>query len=212
MKKAYIIGAGGFSKEVYLLLKRVGKYQFCGFIDNQPDVPEIRIGTLSYPIISEEFFLNQQPDKNDTALFIGIGNPQIINKVATKFLEFDFPNLFSPCVEVDESVLFGKGNIITKGVNFTVDINVGNFNIFNLNTTIGHDVSIGDCNVLNPGVSVSGGIKIGSKNLIGTGACLLQYLSMGDDNTVGANGVLTKSIDNSKVMVGVPCKEMQTKK
>ena len=208
MKDAFIIGAGGFAKEVYLVLKRTGDYNFKGFVNFKPDSSTLKVGTEIFVIHDENYFLeNIQPSPN-LVLFLGIGDPKILKKVINKFSGYDFPNLVSPCVELDESIKLGRGNIITKGVNFTVDTTVGSFNVFNLNMTIGHDSIIGDFNVMNPGVTISGGVTIGDGNLLGTGATVLQYLKIGNNNIIGGNGLLSKNVLDDKIMVGVPCKEL----
>ena len=208
MKKAYILGAGGFAKEVHLLIKRTKQYNFKGFIVFKPTEDTIKIGGQPYSLIDESFFLEKNHTNKDVVIFIGMGDPAIIKKVSEKFKDFTFPNLVSPCVEIDESVTFGRGNIITKGVNFTVDISVGSFNIFNLNMTIGHDTVIGNYNVMNPGATISGGVTIGDGNLLGTGSTILQNLSISNNNVIGGNGLLSKNVLNDKVMIGVPCKEL----
>lgn len=208
MKKAYVLGAGGFAKEVHLLIKRRNEYEFKGFIEFNPSAQHLKIGDQEFQIHDETKFLSINSPSDDIVLFVGIGDPKIIKKVSEKFTGYDFPNLISPCVQLDESVRLHKGNIITKGVNFTVDIHVGSFNIFNLNMTIGHDCRIGDYNVMNPGATISGGVQIGDCNLLGTGVTILQNLTIGSNNVLGGNGLLSKNVLNEKVMVGVPCKEL----
>lgn len=208
----YIIGAGGFAKEVHLILKRTGLSKtFKGFVSYRPTSGSISIGEVHYPVIDEDEFLKSVRPSDDVSLFIGIGDPKTIRKVSEKFSGYSFPNLLSPDVELDDSVEFGIGNIFTKGVNPTVAIKIGSYNVFNLNITIGHDTVIGDFNVLNPGVTISGGVKIGNCNLIGTGATVLQNLSIGDNNVIGGNGLLSKNVENELTLVGVPCKPLEKK-
>lgn len=208
MKDAYIIGAGGFAKEVYLILKRTKKYNFKGFVNFQPENEIIRVGDGDFKVFEEGYFLENVRPSEQVVVFIGMGDPEIIKKVAQKFKNYVFPNLISPCVELDESIKLGVGNIITKGVNFTVDTTIGSFNVFNLNMTIGHDCVIGSYNVMNPGATISGSVAIGECNLLGTGATILQNLNIGNNNVIGGNGLLSKSVSDGKVLVGVPCKEL----
>ncbi|MCC6180936.1 MAG: NeuD/PglB/VioB family sugar acetyltransferase [Bacteroidia bacterium] len=206
-KKIYIIGSGGFAKEVYFLIKEIGNYQFVGFIDI--DVKEdvcFKEGT--FKVLSEsEFLENNKPINVNLAL--GIGNPKITNKIIEKFKKFEFPNLIHPSVVGDfGNIKFGVGNIITAGVIFTTGIQVGNFNIFNLSTTIGHDAIIGDYNVINPTVNISGGVEIGDNNLIGVGATILQYKKIGNNSIVGASSLVTTNVEDNTTVVGVPAKLM----
>ena len=208
----YIIGAGGFAREVLLILRRAGmESQFQGFISYNPTSPVATIGEKSFPVLDEVKFLQKTKPSENVSLFIGVGDPKTIKKISEKFSGYQFPNLISPDVELDESISLGVGNIFTRGVNPTIDIKIGSFNIFNLNITIGHDSDIGNFNVLNPGVTVSGGVKIGNCNLLGTGATVLQNLSIGDFNVIGGNGLLSKNVANELTMVGVPCKPLEKK-
>jgi carbonic anhydrase/acetyltransferase-like protein (isoleucine patch superfamily) len=96
-----------------------------------------------------------------------------------------YPNLVHPGAVVDMSrIELGKGNMITAGCVFTVDIEVGDFNLFNLNVTVGHDVRIASGCVINPSVNISGGVVIGNGVLVGTGAQVLEGLAIGDGATI----------------------------
>lgn len=214
MKKSYIIGAGGFAKEVYYLLSKSKEFkeiQFGGFIDYAPEVRQLSVGTQHFDILKEDEFLNAV-DSKKVILFVGVGDPKLLKKISEKFDGLEFPNLVADDVHLDSSIILGRGNIITSGVKFTVDTKVGSFNIFNLNATIGHDAVIHNFNVINPLVAISGGVVLGDCNLVGTGASILQYLTIGNNNVIGGNGLLSKNVENDKIMVGVPCKELVRKK
>ncbi len=211
-KKAFIIGSGGFAKEVLMLLDRVESfkdYTFSGFID--VNAGDVQCRGNNYPSFAEDAFISEYQGNDEVILFIGLGDPKKIAFIAKKYEGFSFPNLVSPDVYIDHSVEMGQGNIVTAGVKMTADISIGSFNIFNLNMTVGHDVVIGNYNVFNPLASISGEVKIGNSNLIGLCAAVLQGLCIGDKNIIGGNGLLTKSVEDEKVMVGVPCKDLMKK-
>jgi len=202
----YIIGSGGFAKEVYFLADESlpETHVFKGFIDKTPETDTILVRGRNEPVIAEDTFLEQFKGQA-IALFIGLGDPKIIRKIGEKYEKFEFPNLIHPNLVYDSrSVSLGKGNIITSGCNFTVDIEIGDFNIFNLDSTLGHDCVIGNFNVFNPGTQVSGGVKIGDANLFGTNCAILQYMEVGSGSILGAGGLLTKSLASNTLAVGVP--------
>lgn len=208
----YIIGCGGFAKEVLFLSTNAldVSWEFKGFIDYKPKKDKINIGNIEHPVIDEDFFLENIKPSNQISIFVGIGDPKILNLISRKFGEFDFPNLIHKNFIGDlSSINMGKGNIITAGCIFTVDISVGSFNVFNLNTTVGHDTEIGSCNVFNPGVNISGSVKIGSENLFGTNSTVLQLVEIKNGNILGALSLANKNIDYNSVMVGVPAKKME---
>lgn len=210
-KKYYILGSGGFAKEVYFLANETLEeaHQFMGFIDFKPKMTSIMVRGKEEPVIDEDFFLEHVGATVDINIYHGIGDPLLLEKLSKRFQNYIFPNLVHPNFVGDKrSIRFGKGNIITAGCVFTVDIEIGSNNIYNLNTTVGHDTIVGDCNVFNPGVNVSGGVNIGSRNLFGTNSTVLQMLKIGNDNILGASSLANKNIDSNSIMIGVPAKKM----
>lgn len=212
MKTFYIVGNGGFAKEVLFLAEQTqaeAKYSFGGFIDFRPKSDSIIIGFNEYPVLDEDYFLKRIAPSLDTLLYFGLGDPDKIHKVRGKFQGYQFPNLIHPNVKYHKSSLeLGEGNILTAGSILTVDIKIGSFNVFNLNTTIGHDTEIGDCNVFNPGANISGSVIIGDRNLVGTNATILQGVQIGSKNKLGAACMVNKPVADELIMVGVPAKPL----
>jgi sugar O-acyltransferase (sialic acid O-acetyltransferase NeuD family) len=207
----YVIGCGGFAKEVYFLADEVfkGTQAFKGFIDYKPQQTTLPIRGHQCSVIDEDWFLANIPKDASTHLYIGMGSPTQTEKVLQKFSGYQFPNLVHPGFIGDlPSIKMGNGNIITAGCIFTVDISIGSYNIFNLHTTVGHDTMIGDNNIFNPGCNVSGGVTIGSGNLFGTNATVLQNLTIGNNNILGAAALANKSFDSGLVMIGAPAKPL----
>jgi sugar O-acyltransferase (sialic acid O-acetyltransferase NeuD family) len=208
MEDIYILGSGGFAKEVYFLIKEISEFEVIAFIDTEAK-NEIVFSERSIPVISEEHFLSKN-FKTKPKLAMGIGNPKLICKLGEKFKSYDFPNLIHPNAVLDKNnISFGRGNIITAGVIMTTSIAIGDFNIFNLNTTVGHDAVIGDGNIFNPGCNISGETIIGSYNLFGVNATVLQQLSFGSNSILGASGLLTKDGEDNGLYIGMPAKKIK---
>lgn len=205
MENIYIIGASGFAKEVYSLIVTEKMYNVSAFIDVSPTEIFLEIDRLKIPIIDEIKFLENQ-DLYNSNIAIGIGSPQIIKKIFAKYTNYHFPNIISSKSVFGLDVKLGRGNIITQNVIFTTSIEIGNGNIFNLSSTIGHDCLIGDFNVINPAVNISGGVQIGNGNLLGVGSIILQYINIGSLNIIGGSSLVTKSIEDNKLVIGVPGK------
>ncbi len=203
MEGIFIIGAGGFAKEVRWLLKIIygENFNFKGFIDKGSNTLK---GNM---IITEDYFFSNYKPNDNIKLFLGIGNPKLSKEILPKYFKYNFPNAIHPNHQADHSYVdIGIGNIITAGVVFTTDIRVGDFNIFNLNSTIGHDTQIGAYNVFNPGCNISGGCNIGNGNLFGTNSTVLQYININNDSIIAAAALITKDIDSNQLLVGVPAR------
>jgi sugar O-acyltransferase (sialic acid O-acetyltransferase NeuD family) len=210
-KSYYILVCGGFAKEVYFLADECldDTYKFLGFIDFKPKNKSIMVRGNEEAVIDEDYFIENVKPSSDINIFHGIGDPILLEKLSERFQNYIFPNLIHPNFVGDKkSIQFGKGNIITAGCIFTVDIEIGSHNVFNLNTTIGHDSIIGDFNVFNPGANISGGVDIKSGNLFGTNCTVLQMLQIGKNNIIGASSLANKNIDDNCIMVGVPAKKI----
>lgn len=207
MEPIYILGASGFAKEVYGLIKSLGNYQIKAFVDIKEDLP-ISLFSQEIPVISEEHFLNIEKPQT-SSLVMGIGDPKLLKKLSEKFKDFCFPNFIHPRANIDtREVILGKGNIISAGVNFTVTIKVGDFNIFNLSSTVGHDVLIGNWNVINPSVNISGNVSIGNCNLLGVGSVILQNKKIGNNSIIGGASLVTKDVEDNIIVVGIPAKKL----
>lgn len=206
--KYCIIGNGGFAKEVLFLCKEKFGHlnDFEGFIDYQPVSKTIHCLGKDFPVLDENEFLRKKDFTKN--LYIGVGWPATVKKIARKFVGYNFPNIEHPNVVRDTSVSFGQGNVVTAGCIFTVDIQIGSFNVFNLHTSIGHDVQIGDFNVFNPGSNVSGGVIIGSTNLFGTNSTVLQGIEIQNDSIIGAASLVNKNVFDNETVVGVPAKKL----
>lgn len=208
MENIFIIGTGGFAKEVYFLLKEANIYNIKGFVDYNPTKSHLLVGVESIPIIDENEFIKNYKGNN---IVISTGRPHLLKKLSGKFKDFATPNIIHPNFISDKkNIIMGVGNIITAGVIFTTDITIGSFNVFNLNMTIGHDTIIGNYNVFNPSSNISGNNKIGDVNLFGVGSITLEKMEVGNNNIIGASALLTKKINDFGVYVGVPAKLIKT--
>lgn len=213
MKPLYIVGAGGAAKEIYLLIKEINRskpiYDFKGFIDVSQK-QYLKIGSSQFTVEKESGFLNNYTQ--EAAVVFGLGDANRLKKIVEQYKtksNLEFPNIIHPDVNLDESVLLAKGNIITSQCIFTVDITLGSFNYINRGVHIGHDCTIRSYNVINPCAVISGGVNIEDENLVGTNATILQYLNIGSKNIIGAGALLTKDVTNKSRMIGIPAKNIQ---
>lgn len=206
-----IIGSGGLAREAAVLARRIdpsgSKWGRIDFVTHDRD----EIGKVLHA--GEVRFLDSdlREIRETTDVVIGIGHPDLRRKVFERICGnplLSFPNLVHPGVDLDQNLVeMGVGNMITHGVFISCDVKIGNFNLLNWNSTFGHDVRIGDFNVINPGSSISGGVTLQNCCLIGTGGRVLENLEISSEVKVGAGAVVTKSIPESGVYIGIPAKK-----
>jgi sugar O-acyltransferase (sialic acid O-acetyltransferase NeuD family) len=206
-----IIGAGGFGREVALLIDVINqnetKYNIIGFFDDNIS-PGTKVTDLS--VLGSIDDLNNVTTK--LRVVIAIGNPKVICKINQRLNNSSllFPNIFHPSLKISNNRMqIGVGNIFMEGFIMTCNIRIGNFNIFNTRVSLGHDVKIGSFNVLNPNTQISGGVKIEDANFFGVNSCILQNISIGNNNLIGAYSLLTRRILNDKDYFGIPAKQIK---
>jgi sugar O-acyltransferase (sialic acid O-acetyltransferase NeuD family) len=212
MKKIVIIGAGGFGREVKMLIDQINynkkKYDFIGFYDDN-----IEKGSM----INEFKVLGSidellQVDYN-IEVVISIADPTIKKKIyetinCNHFISF--PTLIHPNVLIGtDKVSFGYGCIICASNIITVNISLGNFVILNLGCTVGHDTTIGDYCSFMPSVNISGEVIIENSVYVGTGAKIINLLTIGNSTIVGAGAVVSKSLPEKCTAVGIPAKPIK---
>jgi sugar O-acyltransferase (sialic acid O-acetyltransferase NeuD family) len=207
MSPVWIIGTGGFAKEVYFLIKSSTNFEVAGFIEKNLEEKEsgfVKFFKEKIHVVDQEYFLSNFKKEN---VCVGVGNPTVRKEIHEKFKFFEFPNIIHKNAIFDsENIKIGYGNIVTAGCILTTCIEVGNLNVFNLNTTIGHDTKIGDYNVFNPSVNISGNCVIGSTNLFGVGSVILEKKVVGNNSVLGANSTLLSNMEDNVVYVGSPAK------
>src|SRR5690554_6058775 len=203
----FIIGAGGFGREVLWLIREINaveeRFDVKGFIDDNAEMHGEMI--CGVPVVGGNDVL---ANAGEVAVAIGIGIPAVKQKIIERLKgqSLQFPSLIAPDVKMSEYVAVGAGAVITSGCILTTQISVGDFAMINLGCTIGHDVKIGTGATLSPGANVSGYVSIGDFADIGTNTTIIPGKSVGDHAIVGAGAVVIRDIPAKATAVGNPAK------
>ena len=212
MKPIYIIGAGGFGREVAWLIERINSveetWKIEGFIDDNPLVHGKIEG--GYPVVGGCDYLEKLQDK--AWVVCAVGAAKVRRKIIDKIKDFkniQFATLIDPSVLYSKRVEIGEGTIIGAGTMLTVDIKVGKHVIINLDCTIGHDAIIQDYVTIYPSVNVSGNVIVGEAAELGTGMQIIQGKVIGKESIVGAGAVVVKDIPEKCTAVGSPAKAIK---
>ena len=212
MTKVFILGAGGFGREILDIFDELGRFNdVLGFLDEDPEIKGKEVnGKIVYPISKLEEY-----SPNELKLACGIGIPgknrtKVIEK--TKKMGFEYETIIHPSVIKSKWSQFGEGCIVCAGSVLTTQVKIGNFSIVNYGCTVGHDVVIGNYTTLSPGAHISGHVSIGNECFIGTGAVTVQQVDIGNNSIIGAGAVVSKSIPDFALAVGVPAKVIKNLK
>ncbi len=210
MKDLYIIGAGGFGREVAWLVERINEvnpiWNLKGFIDDK----ESLWGSVEgeYLVLGGCEYLNSL---NNVYAVCAVGSAKVRKIIIDKLKNSNvkFATLVDPSALVSNRVEIGEGSIICAGTIITVDIKIGNHVIINLDCTIGHDDVIEDFVTIYPSVNVSGNVLIGECSELGTGMQIIQGKKVTPNTIIGAGAVVVKDCAESGTYVGSPAKRIK---
>ncbi|KAB2814336.1 acetyltransferase [Phaeocystidibacter luteus] len=212
MKDIAIFGAGGFGREVALLIDDINQksdtFNFIGYFDDG-----VEKGTLvnGHPVLGGMAELNSH--EGNVGLVLAIGDcktKKIIHEKITNS-NVSYPTLIHPSAilrgEFENKI--GEGSIVCAGCIITVNTVIGNHVILNLSCTVGHDATIGDYSSFMPSTNISGEVNVGSGVFVGTGTKIINLVDIGDNTLIGAGSVVTKTIPSNCTAVGIPAKPIK---
>ena len=211
MKKIAIIGAGGFGREVKVLIDQINavspRFDFIGYYDDGKEK-----GTLinSFPVLGKVSDLNAVSEELSVAL--ALGNPvykkNVIALIQNQNITFE--TLIHPSVLIgNDANSIRKGTLICAGNIITCNISIKDYVTLNLACTIGHDTVLENFVSLMPAVNVSGEVVLEEAVYVGTGAKIINQVSVGKNTTIGAGAVVSKSLPENCTAVGIPAKPIK---
>ncbi|MDR5172025.1 acetyltransferase [Methylobacillus flagellatus] len=208
MKKLYIIGAGGWGREVLILLRDHADcgsaWDIAGFLDTRPhmlDGTGCDVGIVGDP-------LTHLP-KEDELFVCAVGLPNGRQSFAQPILEKGgrfFTLHDAPLGWISVRVQIGLGAILSHRVQVSPDVQIGDFANIHSGSIVSHDVRIGDYAQIGAMVFLGGGAQIGHKAIIYPHATITPGIKVGEGATVGAGAVVIKDVPPDATVFGNPAK------
>ena len=210
MRKIYIVGAGGFGREILWLLDRINSYKptwdFVGFIDDNISGSV----TSEHPILGGcEYFRTLA---GEAWVVVAIGSPRVKKAIVERLQAYPnirFATLIDPSAMLSSSVTIDEGSIVCAGSILTVDIEIGKHVAVNLDCTVGHDAVLQDYVTVYPGVHISGNVNVGQCVELGTGSQIIQGKKIEHKIVVGAGSVITKDLSEQGTYAGAPVRRVK---
>jgi sugar O-acyltransferase (sialic acid O-acetyltransferase NeuD family) len=208
MKNLYIVGAGGFGREVYAwLLDLPGcdvEWSIQGFLDDNLSA----LDGFNYERGVVARISDFQPNRDD--LFVcAIGARAHKRRICEELKErgASFFTVVHPTVIVGPNVTLGEGVVLCPRVSVTCDVEIGEMAMLNLHCTVGHDVRIGAWSTVSAQCDLTGFVQIGEGAFLGSGVRVIPGKRVGDDAVVGAGSVVIRNVRDGQKVFGNPARE-----
>lgn len=211
MKKLFIIGSGGFSKQVIEIVERINEqeeiYELQGLIDDDPALFGKRV--LGYTVVGSTEYLSRLSEEDDIHAIIAIADGTFREDIYHKLPKVKWVNLIHPETTLSRYATLGEGIVIGARVIINPDCTIGDQCHINIGSTLGHDVSLSGFVTVMPGVNLSGNVTIGKNSMIGTGASVIQGKTIQENSMIGAGAVVVRDVEGNGVYAGVPARKIR---
>jgi sugar O-acyltransferase (sialic acid O-acetyltransferase NeuD family) len=208
MKHLVIIGAGGYSREIYnyaLDSRGYGtEFDVKGFLDdNKTD-----IGHPNYPPILGT--LDGYPIGDDDVFTCAIGDVKTKKKCCEKILQRGgkFMNLISNEAYIGMNVKMGNGCIICPTARVHCDVTLGDFVTIQPYAVLGHDVTLGDWCHINAFADCGGASTLEDEVTVHTHSFILPLLRAGKGSTIGTGSIVIKNVKENETVFGNPARTL----
>jgi sugar O-acyltransferase (sialic acid O-acetyltransferase NeuD family) len=196
MRDLFIVGAGGFGREVVWTVERINNaaqqppWRIVGFAD---DDPEKATGNFEgYPLLGSCDRASR--DYPGASVFIAIGDSAVRERLYRRLRGHDFPAFIDPSAQVSPTTEFRHGTFIAPEAVVSVGTEIGKFVIINARAGVGHDSTVGDFANISPGVSLSGHTVIGEHVFMGTNSCTAPGMIVARGATVACGTPVLKNV------------------
>jgi sugar O-acyltransferase (sialic acid O-acetyltransferase NeuD family) len=208
MKKLYIVGAGGFGRELKTWVSHhplfANDLVFEGFLDDNKNALDL------FSNFAPVYSLGEHQVSSENIYLCGIALPSLKEKLILSLIEkgAQFESFIHPSSIIGERVQLGRGSVICPQCVLSCDIKLGDFTTLNIATTIGHDVQVGDWTTASAQVDLTGGVKVGRGVFFGSRANVIPQKSIGDYATIAAGAVVFTSVPAKTTFAGNPAREI----
>lgn len=184
----YLVGAGGYGKQLSTMLKSDQIISSATFVDNKLKLNLKKFIKLKN-VINYNIFLGK-PDVREG----------IFNTLKKK------KNFLYSTLVLSNSNLYthkiGKGCIIEHYVLISSNVSTGIGCLILTGSIIGHDSKVGDfCNI-GSNVTISGNVKIGKKTIIGSQTFISNDIKICENVVIAPGSIVLKNITKSGVYNG----------
>jgi sugar O-acyltransferase (sialic acid O-acetyltransferase NeuD family) len=209
-KDLFIIGAGGFGRELELWLKLVPEnerdFRIVGFIDD--NLKALDGFSSKFKILGTIDDYNFK--KTDYAV-ISISEPSIKENVFRRLSgRVNLYTFIASNAIVEDARNIGEGSVICPNTIISVNTVVGKCVTVNCGTQLGHDSKIGNFSSFMASVMIGGGVLISERVYFGSQSALVPGKKVVSDVKISAGSIVIANANKPGVYFGNPAKLLFT--
>lgn len=209
-KHILIIGAGGHGIVVADIIQQMAEagenVAIRGFLDSNEAVHRHKIAGIT--VLGSDDLLS---DYAEDQVVVAVGDITVRAGLAARVEDMGnrFFTAIHPSAVIAASAKIGEGCMICANAVVNPETVIGDHVIINTGATVDHHNTIGSFCHLGPGSHTGGSVRIGERTFAGIGATILPGIRIGNDCVIGAGSVVTKDIEEGKVAVGNPARQIK---
>ena len=205
-RSLFIYGGGGHAR-VIISTARAAGVNVRGIFDD--DAQKAGSTIDGCPVLGA--FDMDMPEESE--LILAIGSNDVRKQISERLDErVRWATLVHPSAILDTTVEVGEGSVVFAGVIVQPGTSIGRHVILNTASTVDNDCRVGDHVHVAPGVHVAGHVEIGDGALLGIGASVVPGVKIGEWSTIGAGAGVTRRVSANRTVVGVPARDLYTRK
>ena len=206
MLKLGIIGAGGFSLEVFDLLVDIYKNKNLNIEEHVFFIDDYKaINThLGLKLLKREDI-----DFAKTEIVIAISNAVTRKKIVdTLPHETKYGKIIHPSSYISPSSVVGDNVIISYNCVVSSRVKISNHSHLNYHTCIGHETEVEEFFTTAPGVKIGGNCKIGKNVYFGSNAATIQGITIAQNIKIGVGSAVMNNLKKPGTYLFNPSKKI----